>query len=50
MKGINMHRILFAILGTEIRVRAEDRLLAARFGERHARFKEETKAYIPLVR
>jgi protein-S-isoprenylcysteine O-methyltransferase Ste14 len=42
--------ILFAIIGTEIRVRAEDRLLAARFGERHARFKEETKAYIPLVR
>lgn len=42
--------ILFGIIGTEIRVRAEDRLLAMRFGETFARFKAGTKAYIPFMR
>jgi len=42
--------IVFCLIGTEIRVRAEDRLLAARFGETHAKFKANTKAYIPFVR
>ena len=41
--------VLF-VIGTEIRVRAEERLLAARFGETHARYRSETKAYIPFVR
>jgi protein-S-isoprenylcysteine O-methyltransferase Ste14 len=42
--------IVFFVIGTEIRVRAEERLLAARFGEIHARYKAVTKAYIPFVR
>jgi protein-S-isoprenylcysteine O-methyltransferase Ste14 len=42
--------IVFFVIGTEIRVRAEDGLLATRFGERHARYREGTKAYIPFVR
>jgi len=42
--------IVFFIIGTEIRVRAEDGLLAVRFGETHARYKAGTKAYIPFLR
>lgn len=42
--------VVFYIIGTEIRVRAEDGLLAARFGETHAQYKVATKAYIPFVR
>jgi protein-S-isoprenylcysteine O-methyltransferase Ste14 len=42
--------VAFYIIGTEIRVRAEDGLLAARFGEIHARYKAGTKAYLPFVR
>jgi protein-S-isoprenylcysteine O-methyltransferase Ste14 len=42
--------IVFFVIGTEIRIRAEDGLLASRFGERHTRYKAETKAYIPFVR
>lgn len=38
------------VIGTEIRVRAEDGLLAGRFGDEHARYKAATKAYIPFVR
>jgi protein-S-isoprenylcysteine O-methyltransferase Ste14 len=38
------------VLGTEIRVRAEDMLLAVRFGDKHARYKAATKAYLPFVR
>ncbi|MBX5496500.1 MAG: isoprenylcysteine carboxylmethyltransferase family protein [Bryobacteraceae bacterium] len=37
-------------LGTEIRIRAEERLLAARFGDEHAKYRARTKAWIPLVR
>jgi protein-S-isoprenylcysteine O-methyltransferase Ste14 len=42
--------IVFYIIGTEIRVRAEEGLLAGRFGDEFARFKASTKAYIPFVR
>jgi len=42
--------IVFYIIGTEIRVRAEEGLLADRFGDEFARFKASTKAYIPFVR
>jgi protein-S-isoprenylcysteine O-methyltransferase Ste14 len=42
--------VVFYIVGTEIRIRAEDGLLTARFGEIHARYKAATKAYIPFVR
>jgi protein-S-isoprenylcysteine O-methyltransferase Ste14 len=38
------------IAGTEIRVGAEDGLLASRFGAAFAEYKSRVKAYIPLVR
>jgi protein-S-isoprenylcysteine O-methyltransferase Ste14 len=41
--------VLF-IAGTEIRVHAEDRLLASRFGEEFAAYRAKTRAYIPFVR
>jgi len=40
----------FFLAGTEIRVRAEDRLLAERFQERFAQYRSRVKAYIPFVR
>jgi protein-S-isoprenylcysteine O-methyltransferase Ste14 len=42
--------IVFYVIGTEIRVRAEEGLLSGRFGAEFARFKASTKAYIPFVR
>ena len=42
--------VIFFLIGTEIRVRAEEGLLAARFGEEYARYKAETVAYIPFIR
>lgn len=42
--------LVFFIIGTEIRVHAEERLLTARFGERYTQYKSGTKAYIPFVR
>jgi protein-S-isoprenylcysteine O-methyltransferase Ste14 len=36
--------------GTEMRVRAEDRLLAERFGETFAEYRKRVPAYVPLVR
>jgi protein-S-isoprenylcysteine O-methyltransferase Ste14 len=38
------------IAGTEIRVRAEDRLLASRFGDEFERYRKSVPAYIPFVR
>jgi|SRR5690242_4396231 len=38
------------LAGTEIRVRAEDRLLASRFGDSFGRYRSRVRAYIPLVR
>ena len=38
------------LVGTEIRVRIEDRLLAARFGEQFERYRRSTGAYLPLLR
>lgn len=38
------------VVGTEIRVRSEDGLLAARFGEQFAQYKKSVPAYIPFVR
>jgi protein-S-isoprenylcysteine O-methyltransferase Ste14 len=38
------------LVGTEIRVRVEDRLLASRFGEQFEQFKASVPAYIPLLR
>jgi protein-S-isoprenylcysteine O-methyltransferase Ste14 len=42
--------IVFFVAGTEIRVRAEDRLLAERFGGTFAAYRARVKAYLPLVR
>ena len=41
--------VIFTI-GTEIRVRSEDRLLASRFGAPFADYKKRVSAYIPFVR
>ena len=42
--------VVFFLIGTEIRVRAEDGLLAARFGEEFAHYKQSTRAYLPFLR
>jgi protein-S-isoprenylcysteine O-methyltransferase Ste14 len=38
------------LIGTEIRVRTEDRLLASRFGEQFTAYRRQVAAYIPFVR
>jgi protein-S-isoprenylcysteine O-methyltransferase Ste14 len=38
------------IAGTEIRVRAEERLLAQRFTDEFAAYRKRVPAYIPFVR
>ena len=38
------------VLGTEIRVRSEDRLLASRFGNQFREYQRSVPAYIPFVR
>jgi protein-S-isoprenylcysteine O-methyltransferase Ste14 len=42
--------LVFFIAGTEIRVRAEERLLAERFGEQYAAYRSRTSAYMPFIR
>lgn len=42
--------VIFFVIGTEIRVRAEERLLEDRFGEEFARYKAQTPAYLPFLR
>lgn len=42
--------LLLFILGTEIRVRIEDGLLASRFGEEFRSYQSKIPAYIPLLR
>lgn len=37
------------VIGTEIRVRAEERLLASHFGEEFKDYKRSTPAYIPFL-
>jgi protein-S-isoprenylcysteine O-methyltransferase Ste14 len=41
--------LVFAI-GTEIRVRIEDRLLVSRFGDRFRDYQRNVPAYIPSLR
>jgi protein-S-isoprenylcysteine O-methyltransferase Ste14 len=41
--------VLF-VVGTEIRVRAEDKLLASRFGPKFAEYRRKVPAYVPFVR
>jgi protein-S-isoprenylcysteine O-methyltransferase Ste14 len=38
------------MLGTEIRVRIEDRLLASRFGDRFREYQRNVPAYIPFMK
>jgi len=38
------------VIGTEIRVRSEDRLLASRFGDLFAAYQKRVPAYLPFVR
>jgi len=42
--------ILLLALGTEIRVRIEDRLLASRFGEQFLDYQRRVSAYIPFLK
>ena len=41
---------LVFILGTEIRVRIEERLLTSRFGDRFREYQHNVPAYLPLVK
>ncbi len=42
--------VVFFLIGTEIRIRAEDALLAAHFGEKFTAWRAKTRAYIPFIR
>jgi len=42
--------VIVFILGTEIRVRAEDGLLAERFRESFTAYRSRVPAYIPFIR
>jgi protein-S-isoprenylcysteine O-methyltransferase Ste14 len=42
--------VIFFVAGTEIRVRAEDRLLAERFQDSFSVYRSRVHAYIPLLR
>ena len=42
--------LIVFLLGTEIRVRAEDALLASRFGDEFHRYRQTVSAYVPFVR
>jgi protein-S-isoprenylcysteine O-methyltransferase Ste14 len=42
--------VVIFIVGTEVRVRIEDRLILEAFGERARRYQQGTSAYLPLIR
>lgn len=42
--------LVFFLLGTEIRIHAEERLLAGRFGDAYTAYRNRTRAYIPYLR
>jgi len=42
--------LVFFVVGTEIRVRTEDNLLASRFGLEFAAYRRKVPAYVPFVR
>lgn len=42
--------VAICLAGTEIRIRAEDGLLARRFGARYREYQQRTAAYVPFVR
>ncbi len=41
--------VVFYVIGTEIRIRAEDRLLASRFGEEFTEYRRTARAYVPFI-
>jgi protein-S-isoprenylcysteine O-methyltransferase Ste14 len=42
--------VIIFMIGTEIRVRIEDRLLAERSGERFFQYQHRIAAYVPFLR
>ena len=42
--------LLLFVIGTEIRVRIEDNLLASQFGEQFAEYRQRVPAYIPFLK
>src|SRR5207302_1455726 len=42
--------VVIMIIGTEVRVRAEDRLLAERFGQVFTDYRARVHAYVPFLR
>jgi protein-S-isoprenylcysteine O-methyltransferase Ste14 len=42
--------IVVYLIGTEVRVRTEDKLLAGRFGPAFEEYRRDVKAYVPFVR
>jgi protein-S-isoprenylcysteine O-methyltransferase Ste14 len=42
--------VVLFMIGTEIRVRIEDRLLASQFGEQALEYQRRTGAYVPLLK
>jgi len=42
--------VVLYVIGTEIRVRAEERLLEGRFGGEYAEYRSSARAYIPFLR
>ena len=48
--GLRRVSIFVFVLGIEIRVRIEDRLLAARFGDRFRDYQRTVPGYIPFLK
>lgn len=42
--------IVIFVIGTEIRVRAEEKLLTKHFGSEYASYRTHTRAYVPFIR
>jgi protein-S-isoprenylcysteine O-methyltransferase Ste14 len=42
--------LVFFLIGVEIRIRIEDALLAARFGEAFVEYRHRVPAYLPFIR
>jgi protein-S-isoprenylcysteine O-methyltransferase Ste14 len=42
--------LLLFVIGTEIRVRIEDHLLASSFGDRFEEYRQRVPAYIPFLK
>ena len=47
---LSLAGLLIFLIGTEIRVRIEDRLLASRFGQEFVQYRKAVRAYMPFVR